>query len=267
MSRRVFDRLGVRVDYILSRICQRSSAISLTRTDIVYPCICSIMLAHSAFRGFPFQVAEAVAAEMSKPNADPAIAAAALVDLSLRAGSRDNMSAMIVQFQNASAPEAAKASEPYGQVEEEFIAGPFYQVRLFHLVCVQFFGCSHFPFFLSRPVPFSGATIPSFVDAMSATRPSTAIPVVVCGTSPTRYARATALVLSPRSCDLSSICSIIFVRHFDSQASVAELDRTIEQLQIRVDQNGDSQEDFERTCERMRNDLQTSYEVDLRRAT
>jgi hypothetical protein len=51
-----------------------------------------------------------------------------------------------------------------------------------------------------------------------------------------------------------------------SQASVAELDRTIEQLQIRVEQNGDSQEDFERTCERMRSDLQTSYEVDLRRA-
>ncbi len=75
-------------------------------------------------------MAEAVAAEMSKPNADPAIAAAALVDLSLRAGSRDNMSAMIVQFQNASAAEAAEAGEPYGQVEEEFIAGPFYQVCL-----------------------------------------------------------------------------------------------------------------------------------------
>jgi hypothetical protein len=78
-------------------------------------------------RVFLFQVAEAVAAEMSKPGADPAVAAAALVDLSLRAGSRDNMSAMIVQFQNASAAEAA---EPYGQVEEEFIAGPFYQVCL-----------------------------------------------------------------------------------------------------------------------------------------
>jgi hypothetical protein len=56
------------------------------------------------------------------------------------------------------------------------------------------------------------------------------------------------------------------VYHFHAQASVAELDRTIEQLQIRVEQNGDSQEDFERTCERMRSDLQTSYEVDLRRA-
>jgi hypothetical protein len=78
----------------------------------------------------PFQVAEAVAAEMSKPNADPAIAAAALVDMSLRAGSRDNMSAMIVQFQNASAVEAAEVGEPYGKVEQEFIAGPFYQVCL-----------------------------------------------------------------------------------------------------------------------------------------
>jgi hypothetical protein len=64
------------------------------------------------------QVSEFVFTEMSKPDADPALVASRLIDYSLKSGSRDNMSAIVVQLANGTA---------YHRDEDEFEAGPFFQ--------------------------------------------------------------------------------------------------------------------------------------------
>jgi serine/threonine protein phosphatase PrpC len=63
-------------------------------------------------------VAQFVFTEMSKPDADPALVASRLIDYSLKSGSRDNMSAIVVQLANGTA---------YHRDEDEFEAGPFFQ--------------------------------------------------------------------------------------------------------------------------------------------
>jgi len=62
---------------------------------------------------------------MSLPDADPAIVAGRLVDKALQDGSRDNMSAIVVQFTAPSADGGNSAA--YTRAADEFIAGPFYQ--------------------------------------------------------------------------------------------------------------------------------------------
>lgn len=142
------------------------------------------------------EVAEYVATEMSLPNADPAIVAGKLVEQSLKAGSRDNMSAIVVQF--------SEDGTAYSREGEEFIAGPFY----------QYSDNSKFRRCYEADAARSGYTGARLWEAAY-------------------------------------------------KASVEELDKTIFQMRIRMEQNNMTQQEFTATCASMRRELKELFDADM----